>query len=162
MAVEFPPRLADPSDPDSIAQWAREITELLSGQVSIGEPVAFDYLTGGVDALRPNGTTGNIHGSFVYMPVIQADVAVTYTHNLNIPNKGGAGPPPDLNVGWIPVRIIHNGNTVNAASTISVNYEIGDAVTANSIQLRWYIGGTRVIAKPHDLYTYLWFFPATI
>ena len=160
--AQFAPELVDPTNPDSIAEWARTITALVNGGISIGEPLAWDVLTGAVDLLRPNGVKGHILGDFVQVEVGFKDtgdwIAVTCTHNLNIPNRVAGG----LNVGWTPVRFEHDGNTVDAASTISVNYRTGDTVTANAIDLRFYASGTRVVSDAHPIIATLWFFPATL
>jgi hypothetical protein len=149
--ASFVPELLNPEDPESVAQWARDVGDVVNGQLSIGEPISHDV------ALFPNGVKGHMLGSFVtHTAIVLADNAYTFTHNLNIPNKATGG----FNVGWIPVRYIHDGNTVDAASTISVNYETGDAITANAIDLRFYFGGTRVIAG-HALTATIWFFPTT-
>lgn len=159
--ASFVPPLLDPENPDAVAEWARAVADWANGQVSIGEPVAtIGDGSGIVDPLRPNGVKGHLLGSFVVRSdIVLADTVYTFTHNLNIPNKAVANDP--LNVCWVVVRLVHDGTAVNEASTISVNYESGDAVTENAIDLRFYIGGARTIAAPNPLTAALWFFPTT-
>jgi hypothetical protein len=159
--AQFVPELVDPTNPDSIAEWARLITALVSGQISIGEPIAPspDPATPtALDALRPNGVKGHMLGSFVQVSIGTGDldVAFTCTHNLNIPNKVAGG----LNVGWVIVRAEHNGTGAGVTSSISVNYETGDTVTANAIDLRFY-ANARTVNDANPIVFTLWFFPAT-
>ena len=151
--AQFVHEIPDPTTPESVAEWSREIAGLLNGQLSIGEPIS-DGTT-----LKPNGVKGHMIGSFVTRTdIVAADTLYTFTHNLDIPNKASGG----LNVGWIPVRYIHDGDTVDAASTITCNYETTDSasVTATAMPLRFYFGGTRVVAG-HALTATIWFFPTT-
>ena len=154
--AQFVGEIPDPNDPESVAEWARGIANLLNGQLSIGEPISQDT------TMFPNGVKGHLVGSFVVRSdIVLADTAYTFTHNLNIPNKGAGNDP--LNVCWEVVRFIHDGTNVNAASTLSVNYDSRDAagVLDNSIDLRFYVGGARTIAAPNPLTAALWFFPTT-
>ena len=159
--ADFVPELVNPNDPDSIAEWARAINSLVNGFISIGEPVSEDTTR------KPNGVKGHLLGSFVTVEIGTKDdgfwAAVTCTHNLNIPNKGVGASPSDLNVGWVVVRWEHDGNGVAGANEMmSCNYRTGDAVTNNSIDLRFYYGnGARNVNDDHPIYVTLWFFPTT-
>lgn len=165
--ASFVPPLLDPENPDAIANWAREVADVLNGQVSIGEPVAtLPDGTGGIDTTRPNGVKGHLSGSFVLVEVGTGDLghagAITCTHNLNIPTNIASLPAGALNVGWVVVRVEHSGNGVVAGDeTISVNYRTGDAVTTTAIDLRFYASGARTVSDVHPIYVTLWFFPTT-
>jgi len=169
--ASFVPPLLDPENPNAVANWAREVADTINGQISIGEPLAtLADGTGGLDTLRPNGVKGHLLGSFVDVEIGTGDlaVAITCTHNLNIINKGTtplaeSGNESDLNVCWVIVRTEHDGTgpPVNV-DTISCNFQTGDTVTDNSIQLRFHaVLGGRTVADASPIYLKLWFFPTT-
>jgi len=114
-----------------------------------------------VSAANHNGTTENIAGSWVEVTFDTPDSAVTCHHNLfrhwptyTLPVTG------EPNVRWLVFAFSHDGNTVDAASTLSINFEEGDTVTTNSIALRLYVGGTRVVDATHPCTATLFFVPA--
>jgi hypothetical protein len=157
--ADFVGEIQNPEDPDSIAEWSRTVADLLNGQLSIGEPVSEDA------TLKPNGVKGHLLGSFVNVVIGTGDLdaAFTCTHNLNIPQKGTGTAPTELNVCWTIVRAEHSGNGAGVTSTISCNYETGDAVTANAIDLRFY-ANARTVADPAPddrIFITLRSFPAT-
>ena len=155
--ASFVPDLLDASDPASVEAWAVRVADVVNGQVSIGEPISHDT------ALLPNGVKGHLIGSFVTVILGQGfalDTNITCTHNLNVENKGVGTDPTELNVGWVIVRAEHSGTGAGVTSTISCNYETGDAVTANSIELRFY-ANARTVDQVDPLYITLWFFPTT-
>lgn len=160
----FVPPLLDPSNPNAVANWAREVADVINGQISIGEPLALnpDPTAGGADPARPNGVKGHLLGSFVVVEIGTNDLGhanpVTCTHNLQIVPKGGS-----LNVGWVIVRAEHDGTGVVAGDeTITVNYRTGDAVGNNAIALRFYATGARTVDDFHPITVALWFFPTTL
>jgi hypothetical protein len=148
----FVPELQNPDDPESVAEWARIVASKINGQISIGEPVSEDT------TLKPNGVKGHLLGSFVEVVIGTNDLntAMTCTHNLNLSVWG-----TDLNVGWIIVRAEHSGTGAAVNSTISCNFQTGDTIGANAIELRFY-ADTRTVTDGADALTvHLWFFPAT-
>jgi hypothetical protein len=166
--ASFVPELLNPEDPESVAQWARDVGDVVNGQLSIGEPISHDValfpnpISHDV-ALFPNGVKGHMLGSFVNLVIGTGDLDanITCTHNLNIPNKGTGTGPTEMNVGWVPVRWEHNGTGVaGVVETVSCNYEDG-AITADSIQLRFYAAAARTVNDANPLYVTLWFFPTT-
>jgi len=104
--ASFVPELVDPNDPESIAEWARAISSLVNGFISIGEPVSEDTTR------KPNGVKGHLLGSFVTVETTANTQAAVCTHNLNIDPKGLTAPPvynDPLNVAWVIVRVQHDG-----------------------------------------------------
>jgi len=164
--ASFVPPLTDPGNPNAVANWAREVADVINGQISIGEPLAtLADGTEGLDTLRPNGVKGHLLGSFVEIEIGNVVLPPLVTpvpcvHNLDIPNKVAGG----LNVGWVVVRVEHKelfpGNTT-LTSVPGVYYETGDAVTNNSIELRFVCMGARSITDARPLKFTLWFFPTT-
>jgi hypothetical protein len=155
--TQFAPELINPEDPNSLTEWARTITSIVNGNISIGEPVSSDT------TMMPNGVKGHLLGSFVNLVIGTGDldVNITCTHNLNIPNKGTGTGPTEMNVGWVPVRWEHNGTGVaGVVETISCNYEDG-TITANSIQRRFYAAAALTVNDANPLYVTLWFFPTS-
>lgn len=154
--AHFAPTLLDPTDPESIAHWADQIEQLINGRLSIGEPVSEDTTR------LPNGVKGHMLGSFVTIPVddlkYPLDTACLCHHNLNVPNKAAGG----LNVGWMIVRIEHDGTGVGSTSVVSCNYDTRDVagITNNAIPLRFY-AVARTVTVVHPMNVTLWFFPTT-
>ena len=160
----LPPRLADPSDPDDMARWMREVTELLSGQLSFGDPVAWDPIAGVVDPLRPNGVSGHMVGSFVRTEWTANNQVQTLTHNLNVEPKGMTAPTAwddPLNVGWVIVRCLGQTLVGGGAGGAMLDWHDAQAITANAIDLECHISGHVVNAGSHFI-TDTWFFPTTI
>ena len=162
--ASFVPPLMDPANPDAIANWAREVADLLNGQISIGEPLAtLADGTGGVDTLRPNGVKGHTLGSFVHHTCDGKTGTFTFVHNLNIEPKGMSAPTlhnDPLNVMWTIMRATNAGGIAPTGSGIYLDFHDGYAVTANSIELEWHIGGHNVVgAQAMDIV--IWFIPTT-
>ena len=140
--------------------YLEEIVEILRRHVEFGNP-AHPYDTGdtsraGALATSHNGSLDNVFGSWVEAQFTVTDLpATTCYHNLDITPTAG-----QLNVRWIVFGMTHDGTGVNAASTLSVNYTTGDAVTNNSIDLRLYAGGTRTVGVANPVKVTLFFIPA--
>jgi hypothetical protein len=98
----------------------------------------------------------NIRGTWVEQSFTAADTKTVVTHNMNIPISVAGAP----NVRWLCFGFEHDGDTTDAASTLSVNFEAGDAVAVNTIELRLYVGGTRVVDGDHPVTATLFFTPA--
>ena len=154
--ARFVPDLIDPSNHESVAAWAADVADVVNGQISIGEPISHDAV------MHPNGVKGHLLGSFVTIPVddlkYPLDTACLCHHNLNVPNKAAGG----LNVGWVIVRIEHDGTGVGVTSTVSCNYDTRDSagITENAIPLRFY-AVARTVTVAHPMNVTLWFFPTT-
>jgi hypothetical protein len=106
MAHRFVPELTDASDPIAVEAWARAVSDVINGQVSIGEPVSENT------TMFPNGVQGNVRGSFCVGQITASPAPVVFVHNLNIPALGTAAPPlytDPLNVAWQIVRVRHDG-----------------------------------------------------
>jgi len=154
----------DPNDPDSMLAWSKEVSDIINGHVSFGEPESTDWTTPAANnPLLPNGVKGHFNSSFVVRgDIVATDTRYDFVHNLNVPNKSAANMP--LNVYWIVVRLCHDGNGVVAGDeTITCNYDSNDAASVSEISfpLRFYTGGARNIAAPHPLTVAILFFPAT-
>ena len=161
----LPPRLADPSDPDDMARWMREVTELLSGQLSFGDPVAWDPIAEVVDPLRPNGVRGNMLCSFVEVVMESDPDMLVCTHNLNIEPKGWAGANPvwndPLNVNWITISQQHVGGGGGGGAGQTMYMGGAGSMTANAIELMFHFGDHLVNAGANRAIVRLLFFPTT-
>jgi hypothetical protein len=138
-----------------------ELTRVVDRDIEFGNPQnPYDdqstTLAGAGTPTTHNGSVQNIRGQWVEVEFSAADTAVAFTHNLNS-DVAVAGEP---NVRWIVFGLEHDGNTADAASTLSVSFETGDTITANAIQLRLYVGGTRVVDGDHKAKATLFFIPA--
>ena len=115
-----------------------ELRRLVNGKLGLGFP----------DEALTNGQPDNLHVSWVRVVLDGAGdlgVATTITHNLNLPATVVAtGNRP--NVCWFPARWLYGDLTgANAAPAapganpgLTVLFKMGDTVTANAIQLRFY------------------------
>lgn len=134
-----------------------------------------------IDTGYPDDGTGaqriaNIRGSWVTVAITDqnqfgagAGAPVTFTHNLNLPVLPVPTQAYNLpNVTWELRRIVHGDRTganaapaavVNAAH-VDVHFRLGDAVAANSIQLRVHSGIIPSATEPLTLD--LFFSPAVI
>lgn len=169
----FLPQLLDPENPDSVAAWARAVSDWANGQVSIGEPVAPnpDPLVGGVDPIRPNGVKGHLLGSFVTVTQTAQAQVIRCTHNLGVVPKGLTLPgilhTDPLNVAWVVVRVRHD-NTLLAgppAGGPSLPVFVGgagsvDTTDGNYIDLAFRVDGYDIPAT--SMVWELWFFPTTL
>jgi len=155
--ASFVPPLLNPENPDSVADWARAVADVVNGQLSIGEPIS-DNTT-----LKPNGVKGHLLGSFVFVETTSAVQSVVCTHNLNVEPKNITAPVPawddPLNVGWDLVRLQHDDTGGAAAGGHMVVWH-GGTLTANTIELEFHLSGHTVSAL-HPAYWTVWFFPTT-
>lgn len=145
-------------DVDSLFEHVQELEKIIRRRVEFGNPghpvdPADVTLAGSLPALH-NGSPDNMMGSWVEIEVDTMDAPFICYHNLGVVPIAG-----QVNVRWFVAGFFHDGTGANAASTISVNYETGDAVTANSIELRMYAGGTRSMAE-NPIKVTLFFIPA--
>jgi hypothetical protein len=154
----------DPNSPDfnkSVVEAISRLLRIVEGEIEIGDPQhpqddGSATLAGSGTPTTHNGRVVNIRGSWVELNVTAADTAVTCTHNLSIP-VAVTGEP---NVLWTVKRCIHSGTAANAASTWSVNFEVGDTVGTDAIQLRFYAAGARTVNADNPLKVTLFFEPA--
>jgi hypothetical protein len=129
-----------------------ELQQLFYGRLGFGHPAG------------TQAKLDNMRGAWVTVSFVAADTLTAVVHNLDIPvqtNAAGANQP---NVRWLVFRIEHSGTAANAASTLSVSYETGDAanITADSMPLRLYAGGARTVgAATDDVQVDLFVIPAT-
>jgi hypothetical protein len=150
--------IPDPTKPESLVKYLAEVQRVVDSLIEFGNPQnPFDDQSSTLaDGATHNGSLQNIHGSWVEVEVDTANSSVTCTHNLNVP-IAVAGEP---NVRWLVFGFEHDGNTADAASTLSVNFETGDTITTDAIDLYFHVGGTRVVDGDHKLKATLFFVPA--
>ena len=155
--ASFVPPLLDPGNPDSVAKWAKDVADVVNGNLSLGEPISHDT------ALFPNGVKGNTLGSFVTHTITAKTGQYVYEHNLNVEPKGMTAPTDytdPLNVMWQIVRFTNPGGLAPTGSGGYLDFHDGYAVTANSIELEWHVGGHNIgVAQPMILT--VWFLPTT-
>jgi hypothetical protein len=162
--TRVPRYLVDPENPQSIVQQVEEIHRVLDGLVGFGNPQDPTSLTSttapGAAAANHPGTMENIIGSWVEVTFTAANTAVTCHHNL-FPDPGYTLPVTgEPNVRWLLFGLSHDGDSANAASTLSVSFKEGDTVAVNSLQLRLHVGGARVVDGDHPVVACLFFTPA--
>ncbi len=109
---------------------------------------------------HPNGLLHNMEGSWVTVSFTALDTATTVTHNLELDTTGTASANP--NVVWRVMGIKHSGVGATAVDSMSVNYEIGDAINTNDIELRLYSGGTRTVSGAQPATVLLWLYGVDI
>lgn len=150
-------------NPRDLKDIAERVADLLrfSSAVGFGHPgderdPGGATLPGDTATSHP-GTLVNIEGTWVRKNVTQLDTAIRCYHNLDVP-VAVAGEP---NVNIISAWFAHDGTGVNAASTISYNFEYGgaDAVNKDYIDLRFYAGGTRTVDADHPIKVTLFVVP---
>lgn len=161
-----PQVIVDPQDPRSVVEHLYRVQRVVDGRLEFGSPQdprdpASTTLASGAAAAH-NGTLLNVLGSWVEVDVVALDTLVLCTHNLAIPvtSVGGVNQP---NVRWLLFGFQHSGNTADAASVLSCNYELGDAasITQDAFPLRFYAAGARTVgADPDDIRASLFFVPA--
>ena len=159
------PRLVvDDRQPKSIVEQLSRLLRVVDGDLGFGSPQdpTDPTSTTLANGASHNGTLENVKGSWVEVDVTAADTLVNCVHNLGVPvTVVSATNQP--NVRWMVFGFQHSGTGANAASTLSCNYETGDAasITENSFPLRFYVGGGRTVgADPDDLRVTLFFTPA--
>lgn len=153
--------LVDGTDPKSIEQRFREMAAAIH-HIGFGnpqDPNDIDSTTlAGSSATAHPGSLENIEGTWVEHTIGTSDANTVrvFHHNLDLPVLNS-----QPNVRGILMGFSHDGNTADAASTVSVGFTEGDTVAANSIELRVFVGGTRVVDDTHPLTVSLFFIPAT-
>jgi len=165
--ARVPRRLVDPEQPLSIVEQLSEIQDVVDRKIEFGHPShpedISSVLAAGVTSTSHNGYTENIAGSWVELKfgdVVAGAHKATAYHNLfqDDPNYTlpVAGVP---NVRWLVFGFSHSGNTVDAASTLSVAFDESDSgsVAANSIKLSLNFGGTRVVSDAEPVTVTLFF-----
>ena len=151
-----------PGDSQALVETLRRFVEEFDGRVSFGtpqDPLAEDGTTlAGAAAANHPGTLQNIEGAWVEYDVTALDTATTLYHNLGQKVVSATGSP---NVRWLLMGFQHDGTTADPDATLSCNYQTGDTVTADSIQLRFYATGTRAVGVANPLRVTLFFMRAT-
>jgi hypothetical protein len=141
-----------------------DLQDSLDGGISFGHPQDPDSDTsttlagaGGASAGH-NGTLENINGAWVEVAVDTTPgpgVAITFTHNLNLDVPVSGSP----NVRWLLFGASHDGTGTPGSANITVYFEEGDTVAADSIQLT--VGATGLtVDDTHPLTLTLFFIPA--
>ena len=160
----IPPSIVLPEQPQSIVEHLLRVSREVDGRMEFGSPQdpnnpSSTTLANGV---IHNGTILNMKGAWVEVDVVTLDAVVNCVHNLDVPVTliGGVNQP---NVRWLIFGYQHSGTLAIAGSTISCNYELGDAasITTNSFPLRFYAAGTRTVGvDPDEIRVSLFFVPA--
>lgn len=158
--TKVPEILVDPSRPQSLVDQIKRLTRVANGLVGFGhpqDPLDDDGTTlAGASAGNHNGTTENIQGSWVELQVETLDAATTCHHHLAVPVVT-AGEP---NVRWLVFGFQHDGTGASATSGApGAQFESGDTVNEDNIQLRFYAPG-RTVDGDHPLHVTLFFIPA--
>ena len=137
---------------DVIVRQINLITEGINGNLGFGLPPGTD-----AEALKDN-----IHGAWVRGEFTAKDTATVFTHNLGVPIADGTASASTFipNVRWLIFMMAHDGNAAQIGSVMSINFEIGDEITENSIELRLYSVAGRLIDSDHKVYVDLFFVPA--
>jgi hypothetical protein len=108
-----------------------ELQDIIDGQIWDGSPTGEPNNSEGVWVVGMHTGTG----------------AVTYAHNLDISTAGFA--VDGLNVTWRIAGIKHSG--AGTLDAISLEFQAGDTVNVDDIQLRARYGGRTVGAAPNDI-----------
>lgn len=156
-------QLRDLEGPDDLLAWAQDVQRayasvaaLLTAGLHVGDPTHPVSTTN-----HPNGHLQNFDCSFATVEFTATDTATTVTHNLNQSTTGTASNTKP-NVIWLVVGLKHDGTgTTGAADTMTLEYEEGDTITADSIQLRIHAGGPRTVDGTHPVTAVLCFFGVT-
>ena len=161
----IPQVVVNPKDPQSIVDHLQRVSRVVDGRLEFGSPQDPNdpASTTAANGVAHNGTVLNISGSWVEVTVDTADLAGgnPCVHNLGVPvTVVGAVNQPNVRV--LSFLFQHNGTGVNAASTLSFNYDTRDAgnITTNSFPLRFYVGGGRTVNAGNPLRASLFFVPA--
>lgn len=155
--------LPDPSDPKSIVEYLSRVQRIVDGGIEVGNPndPRDPSSTTLANGTAHNGTLVNLLGAWFEIAVEAADTRFDCVHNLNVQviQVAAANQP---NVRWPFVCFKHDGTGINAASTLSVNYDTRDAanITADSFPLRLYVGGGRTVSAAHPVTITVFLTPA--
>ena len=156
--------LEDPDNPVAIADHLGRIRREFDGLIEFGHPYdPVPTVTGipsvvlaGSSATAHQGTLQNIRGSWAERDIDTLDTAHLFHHNLDIPVLVAGEPNVRVFTAWIQ----HSGAAAVAASVISWNFEEGDAVNLNSIELRFYAEATRTVNAGNPIKVSFFFIPA--
>jgi len=149
----------DEQDPNTtairlIVEYLTRAAEVTNGQLGFGLP----------PGASETASKDNIHGAWVRGTFEATDTKLVFSHNLNLPLSDGTATSTGNipNVRWFVTMLSHSGaGAAVGASTMNVQFEQGDTVTPNSIELRLYAEATRTIAAGANAVTAdLFFIPA--
>ena len=137
---------------DVIVRQIQLSNDVVNGQLGFGLPPGTD-----AEPLKDN-----IEGMWVRVVFTSTDTAETFEHNLGVPLADGTALATTFipNVRWLVFMMSHDGNSADGVSTMSINHEVGDDITENSIELRLYAHGARVVDQTHPVTVDLFFIPA--
>lgn len=97
----------------------------------------------------------NLAGTFVSANITGTG-AVSFAHNLDVSLQGFPSSAP--NVGWVVIGLRHSGAGATADGIV-LEYQTGDSVTTNAIELRARYGGRTVASGANSIDVLVWFFP---
>ncbi len=120
------------------------LADLFNNRISFGEP----------DDGAGNPRSDNIQGLWATATFTALDSATTVTHNLGLNTAG------TINCRWFVGKIEHDGTLADGTSAVSIQFETGDTVAADTIQLRCYTAATRTVDGDHPVLADLFFIPA--
>ena len=147
-------------DPRSIADALTELQLVVQGQLDAGDPLDPNndqsvVLAGDMTAAQPhNGRPGNIFGSWVEKEITTSSTAIVFDHNLEIPVINS-----EVNVRW-RTNFRHSGAGL-AVGAMTLEFQDGDTVGENSIELRLRVGGTRTVNGANPVRVSVHFIPVT-
>ena len=170
-------RLTSDVSLENIQAQLDRIIQVVNTDIEFGDPqnpkdptsetllAGFDFGTPVVD--QHNGTPSNIRGSWVEAKLTSAGITdVLCTHNLYLNTPGYTLPVSgEPNCRWLLFGMMHDGTNIDGTSTAALDVGfLGDAVTVNSIKLRFnlVLGGTALtVDAPHPIQVTLFFTRAT-
>ncbi len=129
---------------EGVIRFAHTLADLFQGRLSFGEP----------DDGAGNPRSDNIDGLWATATFTALDTATTVTHN------GGFATTGTINCRWFIGLISHDGTAADGTSAVSIQFEDGDTVNTNDIQLRCYVAATRTVDGDHPVTADLFFVPA--
>ena len=129
---------------EGVTRFAQTLADLFNGRISFGEP----------DDGNGNPRGDNIEGAWATATFTALDTATTVTHNLGLNTAG------TINCRWFVGKIEHDGTLADGTSAVSIQFETGDTVAADTIQLRCYTAATRTVDGDHPVLADLFFIPA--
>lgn len=140
-----------------LLEWAedvvnayRALADVLSAGLHLGDPTHPQGTT-----QHPNGQLANFDISFVQVSFEATGTAVAFQHNLGASTTGVSNDTP--NVCWLVIGAKHDGTASAGTHPWSLEYQEGDTIGADSIELRLRkAGGTVDATHPFKVVVCFW------
>lgn len=133
---------------EGLARYVTTISDIMFGGIEFGVP---DDGSGGTFVTHG----GNMEGQWVTGSFTANDTATTITHNMDLSTTG------TINCRWLIFRIEHSGvGATGGDDQISISFETGDTVAADTIQLRAHGGANRTVSGDEPITVDFFFIPA--